>query len=162
MDDPNSVEVDEQMPERPFPIIHLEECAIPVDMVETHITLCWWNIDKASLTKGDQHIDPCHKRLTYLDCEHSASDALWIPEQLVHIIVTDDAIIITFSLHKLSINGLIALIKNEAVKGLDNCVKVEAFCGRGRNACSMSRPKNRSAGRAPPSGTSVRPAGGTC
>ena len=108
MEDPNSVEVDEQMPERLFLIILLEECAIPVDTVETHKTLCWWNIDKMSLTKGHQHIDLCHKRLTYLICEHNASDALWIPEQLVHIIVTNDAIMITFLLHKLSINGLIA------------------------------------------------------
>ena len=54
------------------------------------------------------------------------SNSLWIPEQLVHITVTN-AIMITFSLHKLSINGLIALITNEAVKGLNNCTKVEAF-----------------------------------
>ena len=53
-----------------------------------------------------------------LVCEHNASDALWIPEQLVHIIVTNDTIMITFSPHKLSINRLIALIMNEAVKGL--------------------------------------------
>ena len=127
MDDPNSVEVDKQMPEQPFLVICLEECAIPVDTVETHKTPCWWNIDKTSLKKGDQHTDPCHKRLTCLVCEHNASDALWIPEQLVHIIVTNDAIMITFSPHKLSINGLIALITNEAVKGLNNCTKVEAF-----------------------------------
>ena len=93
---------------RPFLIILLEECTIPVDMVDTYKTLCWWNINKTSLTKGDQHIDPCHKRLTYLVCEHNASDALWIPEQLVHIIVTNDVIMITSSPHKLSINGLIA------------------------------------------------------
>ena len=127
MDDPISVEVDEQVPKRPFLVIHLEECTIPVDMVETHKTPCWWNIDKTSLTKGDQHIDPCHKGLTYLVCEHNVSESLWIPEQLVHIIVTNDAIMITFSPHKLSINGLIALITNEAVKGLNNCTKVEAF-----------------------------------
>ena len=126
MDDPNSVEVDEQMQKCPFLVIRLEECAIPVDTVETHKTPCWWNIDKTSLTKGDQHIDPCHKRLTYLVCEHNVSNSLWIPEQLVHITVTN-AIMTTFSLHKLSINGLIALITNEAVKGLNNCTKVEAF-----------------------------------
>ena len=34
---------------------------------------------------------------------------------------------ITFPPHKLSINGLIALITNEAVKGLNNGAKVEAF-----------------------------------
>jgi hypothetical protein len=65
--------------------------------------------------------------LTHLVCEYNASNALWIPEQLVHIIVTNDAIMITFSSHKLSINGLIALITNEAVKGLNNRAKVEAL-----------------------------------
>jgi hypothetical protein len=38
---------------------HLEECAIPVDAVETHETLCWWNIDESSLI-----------------CEHNVSSAM--------------------------------------------------------------------------------------
>ena len=42
-------------------------------------------------------------------------------------------------------------ITNEAVKGLNNCAKVEAFCRQGWNTCSMLRPRNRSAGHAPPS-----------
>jgi hypothetical protein len=65
--------------------------------------------------------------LTYLVCEHNASNAFWIPEQLVYIIVTNDAIVIAFSSQKLAVNGLIALITNEAVKGLNNRAKVEAF-----------------------------------
>ncbi len=63
----------------------------------------------------------------YLICEHNASNALWIPEQLVYIIVTNDAIVITFSSHKLAINRLIALVTNEAVKGFNNCAEVETF-----------------------------------
>ncbi len=55
MDDPNAVEVDEEMPERTLLIIRLEECTVPVDAVETHETLSWWNIDQTSLTKEDQH-----------------------------------------------------------------------------------------------------------
>jgi hypothetical protein len=39
--------------------MHLEECAIPVDAVETHETLCWWNIDELSLI-----------------CEHNVSNAV--------------------------------------------------------------------------------------
>jgi hypothetical protein len=67
------------------------------------------------------------KKVPYLVCEHNASDALWIPEQLVYIIVTNDAIMITFSSYKFAINRLIALITNEAVKGFNNRAKVEAF-----------------------------------
>ena len=39
--------------------MRLEECAIPVDAVETHETLCWWNIDELSLI-----------------CEHNVSNAV--------------------------------------------------------------------------------------
>jgi hypothetical protein len=55
VDDPDTVEVDEQMSERPLLVIRLEECAILVDAVKTHETLCWWNIDETSLTKRDEH-----------------------------------------------------------------------------------------------------------
>ena len=54
VDDPNAVEVDEQMPERTLLVIRLEKCAVPVDAVETHETLCWWNVDQTSLTKKYQ------------------------------------------------------------------------------------------------------------
>jgi hypothetical protein len=46
---------------------------------------------------------------------------------MVYIIVTNDAIVITFSPHKLDINGLIALITNEVVKWVDNRAEVESF-----------------------------------
>jgi hypothetical protein len=72
-------------------------------------------------------IDPGHKRETYFVGEYDASDALWIPEQLVHIIVANDAIMITFPSHKLAIKRLVALITNEAIKRFDNRAKVEAF-----------------------------------
>lgn len=52
MDDPDTVEVDEQMPERPLLVIRLEESAVPVDTVETHETLCWWDVDQTSLKKN--------------------------------------------------------------------------------------------------------------
>ena len=51
MDDPNAVEVDKQMSERACLISSLEECAILVDAVKTHETLCWRNIYKMSLVK---------------------------------------------------------------------------------------------------------------
>ena len=36
-------------------------------------------------------------------------------------------IMITFPLHKLAVNRLIALIRNEAVEGLNNRAEIEAF-----------------------------------
>jgi hypothetical protein len=54
MDDPNAIELDEQMPERTLLVIRLEECVVPVDVVETHAPLCRdcrWNVDQTSLTK---------------------------------------------------------------------------------------------------------------
>ena len=61
MDDPDAVEVDEQMPERTLLIIRLEECAAPVDAVETQETLCWWNVDQTSLKRISTPIGPDHK-----------------------------------------------------------------------------------------------------
>jgi hypothetical protein len=72
-------------------------------------------------------IGPGHERQTYFVCEHDASDALWIPEELVYIVVANNAIMITFPSHKLAIDRLVTLITNEAVKGFDNRAKVEAF-----------------------------------
>jgi|SRR5882757_1848207 hypothetical protein len=55
------------------------------------------------------------------------------PNKLVHIIVTNNAIVITFSPHKLAAtNDLIALTTNEAIKWLDSHTEVESFLGRNR------------------------------
>jgi hypothetical protein len=51
MDDRKGVEVYKQMPERMLLIIRLEGRVVPVDAVETHETLCWWNVDQTSLTE---------------------------------------------------------------------------------------------------------------
>jgi len=64
---------------------------------------------------------------TYFVCEHDAGNAFRIPEQLVYIIIANDAIVITFPSHKFAINSLVALVTNEAIKGLDNRAKVESF-----------------------------------
>ena len=69
-------EVDGQMPERTLLVIRLEECAVPVDAVETHETLCWWNIDQTSLTKKSTPIGPDHEGQTYLICKRNVSNAL--------------------------------------------------------------------------------------
>ena len=63
-------------------------------------------------------------KVMYLICKHDV-----IPEQLVYII-TNDAIVITFSSHRLAINRFIALITNEAIKWLDNRVEIESFWDR--------------------------------
>jgi hypothetical protein len=59
VDDPDTVGVDELMSEQPLLVIRLGDRVIPVDVVErleTHETLCWWNIDEPSLTKWDEHL----------------------------------------------------------------------------------------------------------
>ena len=50
MDGPNAVEVDEQMPERTILVIRLEECEVPVDVVEMHESQCCWHVDQTGLT----------------------------------------------------------------------------------------------------------------
>jgi len=77
--------------------------------------------------RGSTTVDLGHEEDTYFVREYDASNALRIPEQLVHIIVANDAVMITFPSHKLAINRLITLITNEAIKWLDNRAKIEAF-----------------------------------
>ena len=51
VDDPNMIEVNEQMPKQLLLVIRLEKCSVPIDVVKMHETLCQWNIDKTSLTE---------------------------------------------------------------------------------------------------------------
>ena len=44
------------MPERMLLIIHLEECAVPVDAIETHETKCWCECRPYESDKEDQHL----------------------------------------------------------------------------------------------------------
>jgi hypothetical protein len=61
MDDLNVVEVDEQMPKQTLLTIRPKECAVPVDGVEMHEMLCWWNVDQMGLKKISTPIGPDHK-----------------------------------------------------------------------------------------------------
>ena len=50
---------------------------------------------------------------THLIIEHDASNALWIPEQLVHVVISDDILVIPLPPHELAIDNLVALITIE-------------------------------------------------
>jgi hypothetical protein len=60
----------------------LKTASIPVDAAGTHGTLCRWNIGETSFMT--------------LICEHNASNALWVTEQLVYLMAPGDAIMAAF------------------------------------------------------------------
>lgn len=49
MHDPNSIEVDEEMEERAPFVIRLGKDPLPLNLVEFHEALAWWDIYKAGL-----------------------------------------------------------------------------------------------------------------
>ena len=69
----------------------------------------------------------CNSNRRYLVCEHDPCDTLWVPKQLIYIIITNDAIVVTLPPYKLAVHRLVTLITNETVERLDNGAKVEAF-----------------------------------
>jgi hypothetical protein len=52
MNDPDAIEVNEEMSERALLVIRLEKSTIPVDTVEKHEALGGGNVDETSLKKG--------------------------------------------------------------------------------------------------------------
>jgi len=56
--------------------------------------------------------------------DNDASNALRIPEELVHVVVTDDILVIPLSSHEFRINHLVTLIPDEPIERLDNGLRV--------------------------------------
>ncbi len=56
MQDPDTIKVDQQVEERPFLKIGLEESSTPVDLVELHEPLSWWDINETGLGKKETGI----------------------------------------------------------------------------------------------------------
>ena len=49
MNDPDSVEIDEEVTEGTFFIVCLEEGPVPIDSVEFREPLRWWEVDETQL-----------------------------------------------------------------------------------------------------------------
>jgi len=67
------------------------------------------------------------KELTHVVIEYDTGETLWIPKELVNVVVADDLVVISFPANEFAIEGLITLITHELVERLDDCFKVEAL-----------------------------------
>ena len=55
------------------------------------------------------------------------SNSFRVPEQLIHVIVTNDLVVIPFPPYKFPLHHLVALIPDESVERLDDRPQVEAL-----------------------------------
>ena len=67
---------------------------------------------------------------THLVCQDNLCDPLWVPEELVHIIVSDDALVILLLLDKDSVYDLVLLVPDEPVEWSDDRSQVETLWHR--------------------------------
>ena len=67
------------------------------------------------------------RECTHLVVQDNPRNTLRIPEQLVHVVVPDDTVVIPLSPHELSVNDLVSLVTNEAIERLDDRSQIEAF-----------------------------------
>lgn len=65
--------------------------------------------------------------MTHVVVEHDTSETLWIPKELVNVVVADDLVVVSFPTDEFAIDGLVALITHELVERLDDCLEVEAL-----------------------------------
>jgi hypothetical protein len=106
MDDPDTVEVNQQMEPRTRFTVGLEEALLPVDVLELDISFGRWNIDELALI-----------------LEYDTVDTLRVPEKLVTIVVTNNVLVVTLSANVHSVRNLVALISQILVQRGDNVVQ---------------------------------------
>ena len=110
VNNPDTVEVDEQMEPRTRLLVSLEEALLPVDVLELEVSLGRRHINQLALILHDD-----------------AVNSLGVPEKLVDVIVTDNLIMFLFLSYKLAIHHLITLIPHEPIQRFDHALKVETF-----------------------------------
>jgi len=51
VEDPDSIEVDQKMEERPSFVVGFEKGSVPVDFIKLHVPLRWWEVDQSRLVR---------------------------------------------------------------------------------------------------------------
>lgn len=65
--------------------------------------------------------------MTHVVVEYDASETLWIPKELVDIVVANDLVVILFPADEFAIDDLVALVAHELVERFDDCLEVETL-----------------------------------
>jgi len=69
--------------------------------------------------------------------EDDTCDALWVPEELVNIIIPDDRFVILFASHEFPVDDLITLVPDKPVKRLYHSSQVKPFGNRLHSALAL-------------------------
>jgi hypothetical protein len=78
--------------------------------------------------------------ITHLVSQLDPGNTLGIPEKLVHIIVTDDLFVISFTLQELAVDDLVRLITQESVQRLNNTPEIKSLGNRLHPVLTFWRP----------------------
>jgi len=110
MENPDSVEIDQQMSRGTLFVIGLEEYTLPVDGFKAPPTLGWRDVNQVCPIS-----------------EENLGETLWIPEKLIDVIIPDDLIVIFLLPNELSVNNFVTLVTHEAIQGLDDSLEINAL-----------------------------------
>ncbi|KAH3665928.1 hypothetical protein OGAPHI_004117 [Ogataea philodendri] len=115
---PDTVKVgDDVQPSSDF-FVSLEENAVPFNFAELEVSLFGWEVNKSSTVFHD-----------------NSGNTFWIPEKLVDVIVTDNAVVVLFTFHVTAINNFVDLSSDVTVERSDDSVQVVSFWNW---VCSLS------------------------
>ena len=126
MDDPDPIEINQQMTERPLLVVCLEKRSVPIYPLELWVTLRWGQVDEPRLKYMRSKRIACDN-LTHLVHEDNPGDTLRVPKELVDIIITNDVSVVSFPPDEATIHHFVPLVANEAVQRLDYRPQVQAF-----------------------------------
>ena len=122
VENPDAVEVDEQVEPRSGLLVRLEEGLLPCDVLQFQVALCGWDVHDARLVFEDD-----------------ALDAFGIPEELVHVVVADDLGVVLFPAHVLAVDNFKALIAEILIDGGDGAVEEGELLDRLDLALALGR-----------------------
>src|SRR5699024_4766725 len=107
VDNPDAVEVDEEVEPRPRLLICLEEALLPVDVLQLQIALAGRHVHELALILHDDALD------TFRDLE-----------ELVAVIVADNVLVVALTTHVDPVENLVALVSAVLVQRSDDVVQV--------------------------------------
>lgn len=110
MDDPDTVEVGDHVEPGSSLLVSLEESLLPHDVLQLGPTFSDRNIDETGFV-----------------LEGNSLNTFGVPEELVHIIITNDLVVVILTTNVLAIHDLISLITAVLIQRSDDLVEVREF-----------------------------------
>jgi hypothetical protein len=122
MNNPDTVEVGDEMEPRASFFVSFEENFLPFHLLQFLVSLRGRNIAKQTLVGKD---DPLN--------------TLGIPEELIDIVITNDVLVIFFPADIFAIHNFIALVSAVLIQRSDYLTKISAFLNRFNSLLTFRR-----------------------